>query len=300
MIGAGSTPRAVGRAPAVVAAAGLRVARSGRRALDGVDLDAHGGVTALLGPNGAGKTTLLRCLATVIRPDEGAVRVDGLDPADELQRTEIRRRLGYRPQQPAFAPAARAFDALDVIAVAKELAPERRRRAEVWRVLAATGLADRAGDRVRDLSGGMVSRLGTAQAMLGAPTLLLLDEPETGLDPDRRLELRTLLADLGADTTVVVATHHLDEAVAIAARLVVLDRGRVVFAGTATGLAATARGRVWRSATAPPAGVRAAWRLPDGSHRCLGDPPPGAELLEPTAEDGYLRHVDPGAVEALR
>lgn len=267
--------------------------RLGRhRALEGFDLMAQGGIVTILGPNGAGKTTLLRCIATVLARDEGRLLIDGLDPAHETDRVEIRRRLGYLPQDPGFSERSRVFDVVDYLAVLKGFDDTRMRRRSVAAALSRVGLTDRLGDEVKTLSGGMRRRLGIAQALVAAPTLLVLDEPSAGLDPDQRLGLRTLVSELADDTTVIVSTHLIDEAAAISDQIVVVDKGRSVFSGTPTQLAAMARGQVWISSGAPQRPVRASWRRPDGSHRCVGARPTDATPVEPTAEDGYLVLVE--------
>ncbi len=258
-----------------------------REALRDVSLSALGGVVTVLGPNGAGKTTLLRSVATVQRATAGSIHLDGLDVGVEPDRTEARRRIGYLPQEPRFAPRATVFDVVDYLAICKEHHDRRRRHREVRRVLDAVGLGERARDRVGTLSGGMVRRLGLAQALLGAPRLLVLDEPAAGLDPDQRLQLRDQLSRLGSASTVVVSTHMTDEAAAISTHVVVIAEGRVRYSGTARGLTELARGRVWVAADPSPGALRA-WRQPDGTHRCIGDPPAGADLAAPTMEDGYL------------
>ena len=275
------------------------VSRSfGRRpALVDVSFDGLGGVITLLGPNGAGKSTLLRCLATVIAPDRGSIHVDGLDPRDPYELVGVRRRLGYLPQDPRFAPRATVFDALDHLAILKELGPARARHGEVVRVLREVGLADQARTRIGALSGGMVRRVGIAQALLGRPGLLLLDEPAAGLDPEQRLHLRDRLSRVGEAATVVLSTHLTDEAAAFSQALLVLHGGRIVYRGTPAALTATAEGRVWTSAESPPRhpSVRVSYRLPDGRYRSIGDPPAGAALEPPTLEDAYLLLVGAAA-----
>ncbi|MBI2704989.1 MAG: ATP-binding cassette domain-containing protein [Actinobacteria bacterium] len=276
--------------PSTVVASGLHKRFGARAALAGVSFAASGGVVALLGPNGAGKTTLLRTLATVLRPDHGSVLVDGLDVADVVQRTEVRRRLGYSPQEPNFAANATVFDVVDYFGIVKGHANIRSRHADVYRVLHEVGLSDRARDRVKDLSAGMRQRLSIAQAILGVPGLVLLDEPASGLDPEQRLMLRDRLSRLGERSTVIVSTHLTEEAAAFAQALHVIDQGRIVYTGTPAGLATTARGRVWlaHGQPVPGAGTRLSWRTPDGWYRCIGDPPAGATFDEPTLEDAYL------------
>lgn len=270
-----------------VSASGLGKRYGQHVAFDGVDLLEQGGLITLLGPNGAGKSTLLRCLATVIAPDAGSLMIDGLDPRREHERIEIRRRLGYMPQDIGLIAGARVFDAVEYIAVLKELRDDRRRRRAVFEVLDRVDLREVAGERVERLSGGMRRRVGVAQALLGFPTLMILDEPTAGLDPDERMRLREVLTERRRSTTVFVSTHVIEEA-AISDTVLVIADGSIGFAGSPGKLAALAGGRTWVQTDLPPPDVRASWRLVDGRHRCLGRPPMGAELVEPTLEDGYL------------
>ena len=257
-------------------------------ALDGVSLTVGDGITGLLGPNGAGKTTLLRILATVLAPDRGSVQLLGADPADRGARALIRGRLGYMPQEPGFHQRFSAFEFVDYVAILKEISERRARHDEVRRVLALVGLGELGQRRIKDLSGGMRRRVALAQALLGDPRLLILDEPTAGLDPEQRLRFRELISRLAQDRCVVISTHQSEDVSALCHHVVVLDRGASVFAGAPRELCDVARGRVWLS-DARSAGARLSWLTGDGRHRHVGDrPPPGAQLVEPTLEDGYL------------
>jgi len=264
-------------------------------ALDGLSLDIGAGVTGLLGPNGAGKTTLLRILATVLAPDGGEVRVLGHDPQDAKERLEIRRRLGYLPQEVGAYNGFSVREFVDYIAVLKEHRSRRVRRAEVDRVIELVDLTDQAYTRVKALSGGMRRRLGLATALLGDPELLVLDEPAVGLDPHQRLRFRELVS-ADPSRTVLLSTHQTDDVAALCREVVVVNSGQVLFRGTPGDLAASAAGRVWRSDSREP-GATLAWVAGDGTTRQIGDPPAGAELVEPTVEDAYLVLVGPKALE---
>ncbi|GGN81253.1 ABC transporter ATP-binding protein [Actinoplanes lobatus] len=264
-------------------------------ALDGVDLEIGVGVTGLLGPNGAGKSTLLRCLATALGPDSGSIRVRGFDPAVPAERTEVRRRIGYLPQNPGLYPNFTAYDLLDYVAVLKEMTDTRQRRAEVRRVLDEVELTDRAKTKVRKLSGGMRQRLGLAQALLGDPELLILDEPTVGLDPEQRMLFRALISRIGERRTVLLSTHQTEDVGALCERVVVMSGGRVVFEGSPRELAGVADGQVWLSES-PPQGNAAYWRNADGLYRTIGQQPDGAEATRPSIEDGYLMLLGRAAI----
>jgi ABC-2 type transport system ATP-binding protein len=265
------------------------------RALDEMTVHAGPGVTGLLGPNGAGKTTLLRVAATVLAPDRGAIRLLGLDPGRADERVAIRRRLGYMPQEPGFYPRFTAFEFVDYVAILKEMAEPKARHDEVRRVLEVVGLGDLATRRVKALSGGMRRRLALAQALLGDPDLLLLDEPTAGLDPEQRLRFRELISQLPHRPTVLVSTHATEDVLALAERVVVMAGGGVRFDGTPSELVESARGRVWTT-EAPVAEAILSWRSGDGRYRHIGEPPSGAAPVEPSIDDAYLLLVGDGAI----
>jgi ABC-2 type transport system ATP-binding protein len=260
--------------------------------LAGLDLELTPGVTGLLGPNGAGKTTLLRIMATVIAPDRGHVDLLGFDAHRTADRVEIRRRLGYVPQDVGFHDDFTAFEFVDYLAILKEHTDRDARHDEVRRVLDVVGLADVRHRKIRRLSGGMRRRVAISQALLGRPDLLVLDEPTVGLDPEQRLRFREMISTVGTDATIVLSTHQTTDIGALCQRVVVLHGGAIGFDGSPAALSATATGRVWLSAERHP-GAHVAWTTGDGRVRNVGDAPPGAELAEPTIEDAYLLLVGP-------
>jgi ABC-type multidrug transport system ATPase subunit len=211
------------------------------KAVDGVSLQAGPGVLGLLGPNGAGKTSLLRMLATVLPPSSGQIRLLDRDPKTGAQRREIRCRLGYLPQHLGYYPAFTVAEFVEYLALLKEVPPGRVHRA-VGTALERVDLAARAKARMRTLSGGMLRRVGIAQAIVNDPELLLLDEPTAGLDPEQRVGFRAMLRDLGLAATVVVSTHLVEDVGAACSQVALMDGGHIVFRGTPAELAGRGAG----------------------------------------------------------
>ena len=256
-------------------------------ALRATSLVLRPGVVGLLGPNGAGKTTLLRLLATALPPSSGRIVVAGHEvTTSHGDRIEARRRLGYLPQEVVFPRGMTAFGFLDYVAVLKEWRDTEARHGEVRRVLGLVQLGDRGAKKVSALSGGQRRRLAIAQAMIGAPDLLVLDEPTNGLDPEQRASLRGLLSNVGG--TVVISTHQTEDVSTLCDRVLVIEDGTIRFDGTVPELLATAAGRVH----AGPAASRSAvttWKTGTGAIRSVGGQPhPDAVPVEPSVEDAYL------------
>ena len=223
--------------------------RFGRtQAVAGVRLEAGPGVFGLLGPNGAGKTTLLRMMATVIPPSSGRVRLLGRDPGEYGPRREIRRRLGYLPQNLGYYPGFTVTEFVEYFALLKEM-PAAQVPAAVAAAIEQVDLGDRARAKLRTLSGGMLRRVGVAQAIVNEPELLLLDEPTAGLDPEQRVRFRALLRELGQQATVVVSTHLVEDVGAACSQVALMDQGKIVFHGTPAEL--TARGTEHGTGDAP-------------------------------------------------
>ena len=216
--------------------------RFGRtQAVDGVSLQAGCGVFGLLGPNGAGKTSLLRMMATVLPPSSGRLWLLGRDPRGYGPRREIRRRLGYLPQNLGYYPGFTVADYVEYFALLKEMPPRQIPRA-VAAAVEHVGLGDMAKTKLRTLSGGMLRRAGIAQAIVNEPELLLLDEPTAGLDPEQRMAFRALLREIGQRATVIVSTHLVEDVGAACTEVALMDHGKLVFHGTPGELAARGEG----------------------------------------------------------
>jgi len=216
---------------------GLHVRHRGTVALDSVDLDFGPGVHGLLGPNGAGKTSLIRVLATVAAPTGGRVELLGDDVREHRRRAVVRRRLGYLPQEFGYYPGFTVREFVAYVAWLKEM-PAAEVPAAVERAVARVGLADRVDAKVKTLSGGMIRRVGIAQAIVNEPDVLLLDEPTAGLDPEQRVEFRELLRELGGSSTVIVSTHLVEDVAAACTEVTLIESGRVAYRGTPASLVA--------------------------------------------------------------
>jgi len=269
--------------------------RGNLTALDGIDLDIGTGMVGLLGANGAGKTTLLRILAGILPASAGTIVVNGHDLRTPGGKRAVKRGLGYLPQDLGVYPDLTARGFLDYIAILKGMDGRRERRAAVESVLSQVDLRSVADRRLKTFSGGMKRRVGIAQALLNRPSLLIVDEPTAGLDPEERVRFRTLLSSLAADRTVLLSTHIVEDVASTSQDLAVLAHGRVLYSGPVTGLAATAADRVWTSTRTgpPPAGalvVSAIHRGGATEYRLIADrrPDPAAVPAGAGLEDGYM------------
>ncbi len=210
-------------------------------AVDGVNLEVGPGVFGLLGPNGAGKTSLLRMLATILPPSSGQLTLLGRDPGKPADRREIRRRLGYLPQNLGYYPSFTVVEFVEYFALLKETPPHLVSKA-VAAAVEKADLGSKAKARLRTLSGGMLRRVGIAQAIVNEPELLLFDEPTAGLDPEQRVAFRALMRDFGQTATVVVSTHLVEDVGAACSEVALMSEGKIVFRGTPAEL--IARGEV--------------------------------------------------------
>jgi len=267
------------------------------QALKGVDLDIPAaGMFGLLGVNGAGKTTLMRIIAGLINPTSGTVSVFGNDLASAKGKQAARSMLGYLPQELGLYPNLNAREFLDYIAILKGITRAVERRAQIEELIEKVNLSDAAHRPIKSYSGGMKRRVGVAQALLGRPKLVIVDEPTTGLDPEERIRLRNLLADVARDCAVILSTHIVEDISQSCNLLAVINGGRALFLGSPQDLIGRARGHTWTIKTSgdrPNHGltVVSTLQLQDGvQYRALGAPEPAyqATPTEPSLEDGYI------------
>jgi len=217
---------------------------NGVRALHDVTLHIDKGLFGLLGPNGAGKSSLMRTIATLQEPDAGSITFDGRNVLADPR--GLRRRLGYLPQDFGVYPRIPAIDLLDHLAVLKGVSDKRQRHAQVESLLHLTNLDAVRKRAVSTFSGGMRQRFGIAQALLGDPALIIVDEPTAGLDPEERNRFHDLLSEIGENVVVLLSTHIVDDVSDLCTRMAVLAGGRVLVQGNPAELIAQLEGRVWR------------------------------------------------------
>lgn len=222
---------------------------NGIRALDDVSLEIPNGMFGLLGPNGAGKSTFMRILATLTQPDSGQVTFDRQDIARETD--WLRSRLGYLPQDFGVYPGISAEDLLDHLAVLKGLIHKSERREQVTALLQRTNLYQHRRQAVSTFSGGMRQRFGIAQALLGNPQLVIVDEPTAGLDPTERHRFHDLLSEIGEQIVVILSTHIVDDVHDLCPQMAVLAGGKVVLQGRPETLTHSLNGQLWRKTVTP-------------------------------------------------
>jgi ABC-type multidrug transport system ATPase subunit len=280
---------------------------NGVQALKGVSLQVPTGMFGLLGPNGAGKSTLMRTIATLQDPDSGTIALDGQDLLADKPAT--RRLLGYLPQEFGVYPKVSAEAMLDHFAVLKGLVARGERKAVVEGLLRQVNLWDVRKRKLGTFSGGMRQRFGIAQALLGNPKLIIVDEPTAGLDPEERNRFLNLLAEIGEKIVVILSTHIVEDVTDLCPRMAIIAQGQVLLSGepneTIRGLA----GRVWRREVAKTALDDYRSRLTVLSTRLVGGrtiihaladarPEDGFETVAPDLEDVYFGELRRHAARA--
>lgn len=219
---------------------------NGVKALDDVSLEIPKGMYGLLGPNGAGKSSLMRTIATLQDADSGSIIFDNIDVFNNPQ--ALRQRLGYLPQDFGVYPRISAYDLLDHLAILKGLENSVERKEAVEGLLAQTNLYQHRKNAVYGYSGGMRQRFGIAQALLGDPDLLIVDEPTAGLDPEERNRFHNLLVSLGEDKAIILSTHIVDDVSELCPQMAVLASGQIILQGDPQTLTEQLTGQIWRKA----------------------------------------------------
>ena len=273
---------------------------NGVRALSEVSLTIPTGMFGLLGPNGAGKSTLMRTLATLQEADAGSVQMGDIDVLRD--KDAVRRTLGYLPQDFGVYPKVSAEELLDHLARLKGLTNTRKRREVVTALLRQTNLYDVRRKALGGYSGGMRQRFGIAQALLGNPRLVIVDEPTAGLDPEERVRFHNLLAEIGENVIIILSTHIVSDVSDLCARMAIIDKGRVLLTGRPLELTRMLDGLVWQKAIARTELDAAKNAYPVISSRLLagrtlinvvcGEPPKdGFVPVSPTLEDVYFAAI---------
>jgi ABC-2 type transport system ATP-binding protein len=267
----------------------------GVQALQDIHLEVPKGMFGLLGPNGAGKSTLMRTIATLQQPDCGSITFNGIDVLQD--KTALRRSLGYLPQEFGAYPRTSALAMLNHLAALKGIHGSQRRPV-VENLLIKTNLWDDRNKSIDKFSGGMKQRYGIAQALLGNPALLIVDEPTAGLDPAERRRFLNVLADVGKETVVILSTHIVDDVAELCSQVAIMGRGRILKEGVPREMIRELNGRLWTHVVerAAAAEIRArhtvlSTRLRAGAteFRILSDAQPDNMLpAAPELEDVYF------------
>jgi len=274
-----------------------KIYANGVYANNDISLDIPTGLFGLLGPNGAGKSTLMRTIATLQEPDSGTIHLDGIDVLRDPQ--ALRRKLGYLPQDFGVYPKVSALELLDHFAILKGLTQRGERKEAVEALLQQTNLWEARKRAVASYSGGMRQRFGIAQALLGAPRLVIADEPTAGLDPDERNRFLNLLARVSEQVIVILSTHIVEDVTDLCTRMAVIGKGRVLVEGEPKAAIAMLRGRIWRGAVSDARLPELQQRFTVLSSRLVGgkpqiniyadhQPDAGFTQVEPGLEDVYF------------
>jgi ABC-type multidrug transport system ATPase subunit len=269
---------------------------NGVKALNNVNLDIPKGMFGLLGPNGAGKSSLMRTIATLQQADTGSIQFEDINVL--TQPNELRQRLGYLPQDFGVYPRISAYELLDHLAILKGIANKGERKEAVDGLLAHTNLFQHRKKAVSGFSGGMRQRFGIAQALLGDPDLLIVDEPTAGLDPEERNRFHNLLVTLGEEKVIILSTHIVDDVSELCPNMAVLGNGQILLQGNPLDVTADLNGQIWRKTVSIDEAAELENTLPVISKRLFAgrtvlhvlatEAPDGFESAPATLEDVYF------------
>jgi ABC-2 type transport system ATP-binding protein len=280
---------------------------NGVKALQDVSLTIPAGMFGLLGPNGAGKSTLMRTIATLQEPDTGRITLGDIDVLRD--KDSVRRSLGYLPQEFGVYPKVSALEMLSHFAVLKGIIDARQRAEVVEALLNRTNLWNERKRRLGTFSGGMKQRFGIAQALLGNPRLIIVDEPTAGLDPAERLRFNNMLSEIGENVVVILSTHIVEDISDLCSRMAIISQGRVQLTGEPIKVIEALRGKVWRKRVAREQLAEYQRNLSVISTRLVAGttvihvvaetrPDASFEEVAPDLEDVYFNALDPDARKA--
>ncbi len=216
---------------------------NGVKALENINLEIETGMFGMLGPNGAGKSTLMRTIAALQDPDQGSITLGDIDVIK--QKEEFRKLLGYLPQDFGFYPTVTALEQLTHFAILKGISNKNERKEVVASLLKQTNLYEKRNRNISSFSGGMRQRFGIAQALLGNPKLVIVDEPTAGLDPMERNRFHNLLSEIGENVIVILSTHIVDDVKDLCSRMVIMNNGKIMLEGTPSNALDTVRNKIW-------------------------------------------------------
>ena len=274
---------------------------NGVKALKNLSLSIGNSMFGLVGPNGAGKSSLMRTIATLQDPDSGTISLDGIDVL--RQKEQVRRILGYLPQEFGVYPKISALDMLQHLAVMKGMTSSAERKETVDALLQQTNLWEVRKKALATFSGGMKQRFGIAQALLGNPRLIIVDEPTAGLDPAERNRFLNLLSSLGSDRTVILSTHIVDDVRQLCPRMAIIASGELLLEGSPNDTLAALNGKIWAKVVATEDEMRGietqlhviSTHLVGGQHeiRVYADSSPGDgfQSVESDLEDVYFLNL---------
>lgn len=269
----------------------------GTLALDSLNLTIPSGVYGLIGRNGAGKTTLLRMLASVLTPTSGEILLDGEPITKNL--ASYRKMLGYLPQNTKLMPQLNIVEFLEYMAILKGIKDKNEIRMEVERCIEIAGLTNERKKRLSKYSGGMLRRAGIAQALLGDPKIIIVDEPTTGLDPEERLHFLNLISSIGVDKNIILSTHIIHDIENICPNVCILNKGKMMYSGSTAGMVDSIKDMLWSAEINPGEEIELKKRAvvtnvtytygkPNVRYVAKGSMYEGSVQIPPTLEDAYI------------
>lgn len=284
-----------------------KVYSNGVKALDNVSLEIGKGLFGLLGPNGAGKSSLMRTIAGLQNADSGELMLNDINVLKEPQ--ELRKVLGYLPQEFGVYPRITAAQLLDHLAVLKGVSEKRQRKDLVDHLLQKVNLYDKRNKSVKGFSGGMKQRIGIAQALIGDPQLIIVDEPTAGLDPGERNRFHNLLADVGSEVIVILSTHIVDDVRELCPNMAIMNHGQIIYQGAPEDAVEDLHGQVWQKSIERQEMERYKSEYQLISEKLIAgrplihilsdsDPGNGFNKVEPNLEDVFFTHIHGSSVNA--